>query len=210
MKIQLLIFSLLAFLFLSCASSVVKFNNFEASKDSIKIIAIIPYQVAMDVRYLPKGSDDLDVRKSEEKAGYEAQEYTYDWFAKDFNKYSVAFQEIKETNELLSRAKVKYRKLPFIDKAQLCKYLGVDGILSAKLSLTRPRSAGASITDYIVEGRNMTFGSGAVAIFNIHDKKDDLLWKYFAQESGTSLLNLNAQINIILKGAAYKFPYKKK
>ena len=78
MKFNLMI--VLILLLTSCGPTIYKAQGLDASKKTINTLAIIPFNVSIDSKRLPKGITLETLKQSEEKTGYDIQDNSYKWF----------------------------------------------------------------------------------------------------------------------------------
>lgn len=64
----------------ACGPTIYKAANFDNSKTTIKTLAILPFNVSIDSKRLPKGTTIETLKESEEKIGYSIQSNSYTWF----------------------------------------------------------------------------------------------------------------------------------
>jgi len=199
----------LALLLNSCGPTIYKSQGFDVSRKSINTLAIVPFSVSIDSKRLPKGVTLETLQQSEQKTGYDIQDNSYKWFLKRKKDYSVEFQDIDKTNALLKKANITYENFALTDKSELCKILGVDGIISGKTTLSKPMSDGAAIALGVLVGAWGATNSEKISI-SIHDSKSDLLWKYDYVYSGGIGSSTESLIDGLMRNASKKFPYKYK
>lgn len=193
---------------ISCGPTIYKASNFNDSRANIKTLAILPFNVIIDYKRLPKGVTIESLKESQEKTGFDIQGQSYKWFLRRMNNYSVTFQDIDKTNAILSKANIAYDSLAFQEKGPLCKLLGVDGVISGRATLSRPMSEGAAFATGLLFGFWGSTNKTTTAI-TIHDPNGDLLWKYDYVLSGTVGSSAEALTNSLMKNASKKFPFKK-
>ena len=117
----------------------------ELSKDH-KELAIIPFITHLD---LDDNISRKEYLKLEEREGYEVQNALETYFGrgKKRKKFSVDFQNIKNTNAILQQNNITYENIDTYTIKQLCKLLEVDGIISGNMDLTILLSKGVP-TDF--------------------------------------------------------------
>ena len=206
-QLKKLHFFLLLILLTSCGPTIYKAQGFEESKSKVKLLAILPYNVLIDTKRLPKNIKLETLANAQKKTGFDMQSKCYTWFLQKQEKYTVSFQDVDRTNALLTQANIDYEKLSSTDKGELCKLLGVDAVISGKASLSKPMSEGGAIVLAVLVGSYGATNSTAVTL-TIHDSGSNLLWKYDYVASGgvgSPSENLTRQL---MKSASRKFPYK--
>lgn len=200
-------FSFLLVLFASCGPTIYKAANFDDSKDKIKTLAILPFDVSIDAKRLPKGTTVETLKESQEKTGYDIQSNAYTWFLQRQKDYTVTFQDIDKTNALLKKANITYDNIALQDKGELCKLLNVDGIISGKATMSKPMSEGAAVAIGLLAGAWGSTNKTTTSL-TIHDTKGSLLWKYDYEASGSVGSSSESLTKALMKNASKKFPYK--
>lgn len=207
-KIKTLPYLFLLVIFAGCGPTIYKAANFDDSKSIVKTIAILPFNVSIDSKRLPKGTTIETLKESMQKSGYDIQSSAYSWLLQRQNDYSVTFQDIDRTNAILKKANITYENISLQDKAELCKMLGVNAILSGKATMSKPMSEGGAIVMAVFVG---AFGStnNTTTALTIHDGAGALLWKYDYQATGSVGSSAESLTTKLMKNASKKFPYKK-
>lgn len=200
---------LLSITLASCGPTIYKASNFDENKENVRKLAILPFEVTIDMKRLPKGVTPESIKNSEEKTGYKIQDNAYTWLLKRGKDYSVGFQDISKTNSLLKHANITYEMIASEDKSELCKLLGVDAVISGKAAMARPMSDGAAVALGVLFGAwgNTNNVNTSIAI---HETKGDLLWKYDYNASGSVGSNTTNLTDALMRNASRKFPYKNK
>lgn len=196
-------------IFLSaCAPTIYKATNFDNSRTTVKTLALIPFNVSIDSKRLPKGTNIETLKEYQEKTGYAIQNSAYSWFLKRQKDYSISFQDIDRTNALLKSADISFDNIALKDKGELCKLLGVDGIISGKATMSRPMSEGAAITLGVLFG---VWGptNKTTTTLTIHDASGVLLWKYDYTASGSLGSSVENLTKALMRNASKRFPYKR-
>ena len=203
---------LLAFLFL-LTTGVAQKNVYESSKfDELsanhKTLAIIPFFTHLDLDEEIKGRELDDL---EEKEGHAVQDALETFFGrgKKRKKFSVEFQNVKNTNAILAQNKVTYENIDTYTIKQLCKILNVDGIISGNLDLNILLSKGIpaefSFIDYILGDADY----GRIGIKISDGETGKLLWKYEKKINKKSGKNTDDLIDKMMKNVTRRFPYDK-
>lgn len=202
----------LAFLFLFTIGNAQK-NVYESSKfDELsanhKTLAIIPFFTHLDLDEKFEGKE-LDAL--EEKEGHAVQDALETFFGrgKKRKKFSVEFQNVKNTNAILAQNNVTYDNIDTYTIKQLCKILKVDGIISGNLDLNILLSKGIpaefSFIDYILGDANY----GRIGIKISDGGSGKLLWKYEKKINKKSGKNTDDLIDKMMKSVTRRFPYDK-
>ncbi|MFC4098013.1 hypothetical protein [Euzebyella saccharophila] len=181
-------------------------NKFDDLSDDHQVLAIIPFLTKLDL------TDDIsktELKTLEEKEGYAVQNALETYFSKrkKKKKFSVEFQNIKNTNAILAQNDISFKNIDVYTIKQLSEILGVDGVISGNIDLNVLLSNGVS-TDF----NFMDYFSGSANYGRIGVKISDgdsgkLLWKYEKEINKKSGKNTNDLIDRMMKLAARKFPY---
>ncbi len=174
-----------------------------------KTIAILPFKVNIDTAHLPKQVTLEMIAKSEKEESFEFQRQLYARFlqrAQD-GEYRVGFQDVDQTNALLSKAGIDPDSLALHTKDEIAKILGVDALVSGTIHQARPPSTGASIALSLFGGTTQRVDINMV----VHNGADGvLLWSYDHTDKGTIGDSVPAMTKSLLKKVAGNFPYRVK
>jgi len=137
-------------------------------------IAIIPSTVSITAN---KNISAEAMREQQKTESLNFQREIYSWMLnrKMQGRITVEIQEIETTNALLSRAGYPETLLT---NAELCKVLGVDGILVSIFALSKPMSDGAAIAATLLVGLKGPTNNvqAKLSISDCENKK--LIWNY--------------------------------
>lgn len=173
-----------------------------------KELAIIPFITHLD---LDKNISRQEYLELEEKEGYEVQNALETYFGRGNKrkKFSVEFQNIKNTNAILLQNNITYKNIDTYTIKQLCELLEVDGIISGNMDLTILLSKGVptnfNFMDYITGQSNY----GRIGIKVSDGATGKLLWKYEKEINKKSGKNTIELIDKMMKKATRRFPYEK-
>lgn len=198
------------FLFL-CISVNAQKNIYESSKfDNLsqghEILAIMPFLTTLDLK------DQVtkeELKQREEMEGLAVQNALETYFSKRKRKkkFSVDFQNTKNTNAILAKNNITYENIDIYTIKELSDILEVDGIISGNLDLNILLSKGIpddfSFLDYFLGDAN--FGRIGIKISDGITGK--LLWKYEKAINKKSGKNTDDLIDRMMKLATRKFPY---
>ncbi|WP_282163265.1 hypothetical protein [Ulvibacterium marinum] len=192
--------------FLYAQKNIYESDKFDALSDGHQVLAIVPFITKLDLK--EEISRD-ELKKLEEKEGYAVQNALETYFSqrKKKKKFSVEFQNIKNTNALLSQNGISYTNIDVYTTKQLSELLGVDGIISGSLDLNILLSKGIpegfSLIDYFLGDADY----GRIGVKISDGRTGKLLWKYEKKINKKSGKNTNDLIDRMMKLAARKFPY---
>ncbi len=211
-----LMFALICLILGSCGPEIYQSPSFSQIKDSHKVVAILPFEVTIESRKLPKGVTAEMVQDQQRDYGYGMQGDVYGYLLKQMSKdkYTVNFQDISKTNALLHDAGFSYEDLRLKSKDEVCQLLVVDAVVSGKATLSKPMSDGAAIAIGVI---STAMGSGVWGNTNsvnttitVHEGvAGDLMWKYDYEASGSIGSSRQSLTNALMRNSSKKFPYKK-
>lgn len=210
---QFLMLAVLAVAFCSCGPTIYKADQFSAVASKHKIVAILPSDVAISLRPNEmKKTTPEQLARNEESTGYAMQEKLYGWFLKRQNKfhYTVAFQDVMETNSQLNKAGISYADLRTKSRKELAALLGVDAVISSNVRMDKPMSEGAAVAVGAVFG---VWGNTnkANTIINIHEgSTGNLMWKYQYEAAGSVGSSPDNLVDALMRNASRNFPYNGK
>lgn len=180
-----------------------KFDDLTEEHD---VLAIIPFLTHLD---LETEISKEQLKGREEKEGYAVQNALETYFSqrKKKKKFSVDFQNIKNTNALLVQNNINYENIDVHTIKELSEILGVDGIISGNLDLNVLLSDGVetkfNFLDYFLGEADY----GRIGVKISDGKTGKLLWKYEKEINKKSGKNTDDLIDRMMKLAARKFPY---
>ncbi|SDE58483.1 hypothetical protein SAMN05421636_10620 [Pricia antarctica] len=180
-----------------------KFDDLTEEHD---VLAIIPFLTHLD---LENEISKEQLKAREEKEGYAVQNALETYFSqrKKKKKFSVDFQNIKNTNALLVQNNINYENIDVHTIKELSEILGVDGIISGNLDLNVLLSNGVetkfNFLDYFLGEADY----GRIGVKISDGKTGKLLWKYEKEINKKSGKNTDDLIDRMMKLAARKFPY---
>lgn len=109
-------------------------KNFDDLSQEHNVLAVLPFLTNLDLK---GGVTKKELKELEEKEGYAVQNALETYFSqrKRKKKFSVEFQNTKNTNAILSQNDITYKNIDVYTVKQLCEVLKVDGIISGNLDL---------------------------------------------------------------------------
>ena len=180
-----------------------RFDDLSAEHE---VLAILPFLTRLDLK---NNISENELKSLEEKEGIAVQDALETYFSKrkKKKKFSVDFQNVKNTNAILAQNNITYDNIDVYTVKQLSEILDVDGIISGNLDLNILLSKGVS-TDF----KLMDYFSGDANYGRIGIKISDaitgkLLWKYEKEINKKSGRNTEDLIDRMMKLATRKFPY---
>lgn len=181
-------------------------DKFNGLSENHEVLAIVPFLTNLDLK--DEISKD-ELKRRSEKEGYAVQNALETYFSKRKRKkkFSVDFQNTKNTNAILAKNNITYENIDVYTIKELSEILEVDGIISGNLDLNILLSKGIpdnfSFLDYFLGDANY----GRIGIKISDGLTGKLLWKYEKEINKKSGKNTDDLIDRMMKLAARKFPY---
>lgn len=205
------IIPLLAFLIVTLGSAqknIYENRKFDELSKNHKVLAIVPFIANLDLK---RDANQEELKTLAKREGYAVQNALETYFSKrkKRKRFNVEFQNIEDTNAILSQNGIMYDNLDIYTIRELCKILKVDGIISGNLSLNILLSKGVptdfNLLDYFSGDAN--YGRIGVKVSDGNSGK--LLWKYEKAITKKTGKNTTELIDRMMKLASRKFPYDK-
>ena len=206
MKKRLLFLLLLISISVSAQKNIYESKNFDDLSENHQVLAILPFLTNLDLK---DGISKNELKQLEEKEGYAVQNALETYFSKRKRKkkFSVEFQNTKNTNAILAQNNITYKNIDVYTIKQLSVILQVDGIISGNMDLNILLSTGIptefSFLDYFSGDSNY----GRIGIKISDGTSGKLLWKYEKKINKKTGKNTNDLIDRMMKLATRKFPY---
>lgn len=180
----------------------------ELSKDH-KTVAILPFLARLELKN--KNLEEHELHELQEKEGYEVQNALESYFLKLHKRkdYRIAFQDVKNTNAILTKNGISIKNLDIHTSQELCKILNVDAVISGDLTLKALISKGVSTDFDLISFISGTSDYGRIAIKLSDGKTGKLLWKYEKVINRKSGKNTYDIIEAMMRKSTRKFPYDK-
>lgn len=202
---------LILVVFLSGCATIYTTPEFAAARNQHRILAILPFDVTIEAKRLPKGVTLEMLKEMEKDEAYVIQGEVYRFFLRQMsrNAYTVNFQDVDETNSRLLRAGISFDNIRNYTKAEIAQILNVDSVLSGTVYRSRPMSTGAAIATAILIGWGGMTNKVDVGVA-IHNGADgSLLWKYNHSYSGGIGSSSENLTRALMRHVSKKFPYRR-
>lgn len=193
-------------LILQAQKNIYESDAFDELSQKHEVLAILPFITHLDLK---ENLTKEALKAMEKKEGLAVQNALESYFSqrKKKKKFSVDFQNTKNTNAILAQNNITFENMDIYTTKQLSELLQVDGIISGNLDLNVLLSDGVptkfSIIDYFLGEANY----GRIGIKISDGDKGKLLWKYEKEINKKSGKNTTDMIDRMMKLAARKFPY---
>ncbi len=195
-------------LFTGCAPSIYRATDFQTVARGHKTIALLPFQVVMEAKKLPKNATLDIIRQQQQDNGYTIQSSAYSNLLKKQHRITVEVQDVDKTNALLKKAGIAYEDLATLPKEELAALLNVDAVISGKVTLSSPMSEGAAIGSLLLVGFAGNTNKVTIAL-TIHERlAGKLLWKFDYKSAGSLYSSPESLTDDLMEWVSKKFPYK--
>ena len=192
-------------------SSLYKSPDLKTYQAQHKTVAILPFDVSIQLRRLPKRMTMEDVKDQEKQASFDFQQslQTYLLRQEGRGKYTVNFQDIAKTNRILGENNISPETIKTVSREDLAKLLGVDAVLTGRIITTRPFTIGEAIASDVLLGLPLRTHQ-VDAFISINDgQTGNLIWRYMREVGGSYLSNTDNMIDFIMRRSSKRFAYKK-
>jgi len=202
MKKSILLLVMLAFVMQNCAK-IFYTPDARSLAQNQKIFAIAPPRVSIAAKKNIDGAALIEQQKTE-SVNFQREMYSWMLKRKMQGNIPVEIQDVETTIALLSKAMVNEGKI--VTPEEMCKILGVDGILTSNYSLSKPMSEGAAIAVGLIGG-TMGNTNEAIVSLSIHDSgTKKMIWNY-DQKLSSSLGTTARLVDDLMRQASRKMPY---
>lgn len=187
-----------------------KSPNLEQRKKEIKSVALIPFNVTLSYKKMPKGMTVDLIREEEEKARYEFQQGLYTYMLRKQENFTVTIQNPDRTNALLRKAGIKTKDdLEAMLPDSIAAILNVDAIIKSNWNYTKTGSEGGAIARAALLGVAGSTGSGTLTL-QVYDKKDgELLWRFYKEMNESLGNDANDTMERMMRKLGRNFPLEK-
>lgn len=210
MGIRTIIIAMAAFVLSACAT-VYEAENFDEYQTAHKTVAILPFKVIVgNDSYTHRVNKDL-AKKQLKVEGKMLQSRMYARFKKNAqdDAYTVDFQNVETTNQILFDNKIDQDSIEDMTKKQIGDMLGVDAVLTGRVFRRSPSDQTEALILGAIVG--VPYQNEVQAFMTVHDTASgELVWSYDHDANGGVLRNTYSLAKSLIKGSAKKFPYKKK
>lgn len=210
MIVKKLVFSicLLGILTINAQKNIFESNRFDELSENHTVLAIVPFITQLD---LERDISRDEIKELAQKEGYAVQDALETYFSrrKKRKKFNVDFQNVAETNALLSQHGITYDNIDIRTVKELSEILDVDGIISGTLDLNVLLSKGVSTDFSLLDYFKGKTNYGRIGIKISDGATGKLLWKYEKIITKKTGKNTDELIDKMMKAASRKFPYDK-
>ncbi|HEX7366797.1 MAG TPA: hypothetical protein VF273_06865 [Pelobium sp.] len=191
------------------AKQIFESPNLKAEIAKHKLVAILPFKVAIKYRKQPKNFSAEANKEQETSMSKSIQSSMYTFLLRRQKDYSVNFQDVDKTNILLKKAGMLDR-LDEFTKDEVAKALGVDAVLGGTFESEQSKSEGAAIASAVLfGGLGGKTGSGTSVLTLNNGADGELLWRFFKTMDDNIMTSTDDLIERMMRKISRNFPYFK-
>lgn len=190
--------ALISLLLASCSTvTIYQASNFTEYQKKQKTVAIVPFDITIDVKNLPKDLSVEDFNKLQKDESLFIQDYFYVILLKESQSrvFSVSFQDVRTTNDNLGKTNIHFDNISDIDKSTLAQACGADAIISGFIYRSNPITAGGKLKNRV-----------DIKV-SIHDNNGKLLWEYYDTKVASTNISTLYLVEQLVQKIAKKLPY---
>ncbi|KOY86882.1 hypothetical protein AD998_12660 [bacterium 336/3] len=174
-----------------------------------KTVAILPFQVTIKMKKLPKNTTVEDIARQEKLEATNIQNSVYTFLLRKSKKYTVTFQDVAKTNALLAKAGITQENMATKTMDEIAKALEVDAVIGGSVVTDRPISEGGAVALAVLAGVWFAPSNEAKTVMTIHNGADaELLWRYERTVSGGVGSSTDDLVERMMRQIARNFPYE--
>lgn len=182
--------------------------SLSATLAKAKTVAILPFNVAISYKKMPKGVTVENIREDEKKEGPQMQQGMYTFLLRKMNDYSVTFQDVERTNALLKKAGL-IDNLNETLADSLCKILGVDAVIKSSWSYAKTGSEAGAIATALVFGVSKGVGSGQLVMQIYDGNSGEMVWRMAKEMNESVYSSANELMERMMRKVGRNFPFEK-
>jgi len=189
------------------SKKVYKAPNLKEELSKHKKVAILPFKASIIYRKLPKDFDAEQHKIEEIVLAKNMQFSLYSNFSRSKEGFTVDFQKVYDTNNLLVENGMM-DNLENFTPSQIAKALGVDAILYCTYTYTKVASEGGALAVELLLGSSkVATAELTIGIYNGAD--DELIWSFDKTMNQEALSSTDYVLERMLGKIDRNFPYKK-
>lgn len=175
---------------------------------SAKTVAILPFNVGISYKKMPKGMTLDMVKENERQESTQMQQGMYTYLLRKSNDYTVTFQDVDRTNALLKKAGV-FDNLGDIMADSICKILNVDAVIKCNWSYAKTGSEAGAIASAMLLGVGKGTGSGQLVMQINQAKEGELVWRMSKEMNEGAFSSANELMERMMRKVGRVFPFEK-
>jgi hypothetical protein len=182
-------------------------SNLEKEIKNHHIIAVLPFNVLIQYRKIPKNYSASSNKKAQMDLSNNIQSELYSELSDKNKNYTVEIQNIEATNQILKESNI-LNNLQNYSPSEIAKTLKVDALIYGSYVYTKVGSEGSAMLSQLL------IGDGKVAVgeldMKIYNGPDgELLWSINKAMNQDALSSPKRIIDRMMNKLGRNFPYKK-
>ena len=190
------------------AKQIFESPNLKSLVYSAKKVAILPFNVSISYKKMPKGMSLDQIKDNEKAESIQMQQGMYTYLLRKLDNYSVSFQEVDRTNSLLKKNGV-FDNLDDVLSDSLCKILGVDAIIKSSWTYAKTGSEAGAIASALLLGVSKGTGSGQLVMQINSAKEGEMVWRMSKEMTESAFSSANALMEQMMRKVGRVFPFEK-
>lgn len=190
------------------AKQIYKSPQLEEVISRSKTVAILPFNVAISYKIMPKGITLENVKENEKQESLQMQQGMYTYLLRKSDDYSVSFQDVDRTNSLLKTAGV-FNSWSDVLPDSLCKILNVDAVIRCNWSYAKTGSEAGAIAMVLLTGVSKGTGSGQLVMQINEASEGKLVWRLSKEMNEGAFQGANNLMERMMRKVGRIFPFEK-
>lgn len=190
------------------AKQIYKSPQLEEVISRSKTVAILPFNVAISYKIMPKGITLENVKENEKQESLQMQQGMYTYLLRKSDDYSVSFQDVDRTNSLLKTAGV-FNSWSDVLPDSLCKILNVDAVIRCNWSYAKTGSEAGAIAMVLLTGVSKGTGSGQLVMQINEASEGKLVWRLSKEMNEGAFQGANILMERMMRKVGRIFPFEK-
>ncbi len=187
-----------------------KAPNLDEVKRNIKTVAVLPFNIVLSYKRMPKGMTVEMIKEEEEKARTEFQQGLYTYLLRKQESFTATVQNPDRTNALLRKAGIKTKDdLEAVLLDSIATLLGVDAVIKSNWNYSKTGSEGGALAKSILLGGAATTGSGTLTLQIYNGKDGELLWRFYKEMNESIGNDANDTMERMMRKLGRNFPLEK-
>lgn len=189
------------------AKQTYKSNNLDQLISEAKTCAILPFNVKIVYKKMPKGTT-MDMVKSEEEAyKLQMQDGMYTYLLRKSDNFSVTFQDPSRTNALLKKAGIADVNEHTADS--ICKILNVDALIKCNWTYEKTGTEAGAIASAVLLGVAKSTASGSLVLQLYGAKDGELAWRFYKEMNESAFSSASELMERMMRKVGRNFPLEK-
>jgi hypothetical protein len=184
--------------------------NLDDVKKDIKTVAVLPFNIVLSYKKMPKGMTVEMIKEEEEKARTEFQQGLYTYLLRKQESFTATVQNPDRTNALLKKAGIKTKDdLEATLPDSIASILGVDAVIKSNWNYSKTGSEGGAIARAVLLGGAGSTGSGTLTLQVYNGKDGELLWRFYKEMNESIGNDANDTMERMMRKLGRNFPLEK-